>query len=84
MQSGDRRARVQRLLRDVVGWGGWSTDGKYLLAAHAPTDGSNEPAGLIALTPAGEAVLVAPFTGNCPPSTESTCFKDLGWGQSRP
>lgn len=76
---------AHRLASDVLVFDGWSTDGQYLLFVWAPPSDSGETGGLVALRPDGsERRLLRPFDATCPPADYSSCFKDIGWGQSRP
>ena len=76
---------AHRLASDVLTWDGWSTDGQYLLFVWAPPSDSGETGGLVALRPDGsDRRLLRPFDATCPPADSSSCFKDVGWGQSRP
>jgi Tol biopolymer transport system component len=76
---------AHRVASDVLVFDGWSTDGQYLLLVWAPPPDSGETGGLIALKPDGSGRrLIRAFDGTCPPTENSTCFKDIGWGQSRP
>jgi hypothetical protein len=76
---------AHRLASDVLVFDGWSTDGQYLLFVWAPPPDSGETGGLVALKPDGTGRrLLRPFDATCPPTQNSTCFKDIGWGQSRP
>ena len=76
---------AQRLASDVLVFDGWSTDGQYLLFVWGPPSDSGETGGLVALRPDGsDRRLLRPFDATCPPADSSSCFTDIGWGQSRP
>lgn len=76
---------AHRLASDVLVFDGWSTDGEYLLFVWTPPSDSGETGGLVALRLDGsERRLLRPFDATCPPAESSRCFKDVGWGQSRP
>jgi Tol biopolymer transport system component len=60
--------------------GGWSADGRHVLAQWNPTD---HPGGLAVVRPDGsEFRVVLPFDADCDPP--KSCTDGLGWGQPRP
>jgi Tol biopolymer transport system component len=76
---------AHRLASDVLIFDGWSSDGQYLLFVWAPPSESGGIGGLVAIRPDGSGRrLIRAFDSSCPPTENSTCFKDIGWGQSRP
>lgn len=78
-------SNAHRLASDVLIFDGWSTDGQFLLFVWAPPPDSGDTGGLVALKPDGSGRrLLRAFDATCPPTESSTCFKDIGWGQSRP
>lgn len=75
---------ARRLLSNVLLLDGWSVDGQYLLVVWAPPPDSGETGGLIALKSDGsERRILRPITDPCQVA-DDTCFRDIGWGQSRP
>jgi WD40-like Beta Propeller Repeat len=76
---------AHRLASDVLIFDGWSADGQYLLFVWAPPPDSVETGGLVALKPDGTGRrLIRRFDATCRPTDDSSCFRDIGWGQSRP
>ena len=76
---------AHRLASDVLVFDGWSADGRHLLFVWAPPSASGEIGGLVSLRPDGSGRrLIRAFDATCPPADSSSCFKDVGWGQSRP
>jgi WD40-like Beta Propeller Repeat len=75
---------ARRLVSNVLIFDGWSVDGQYLLFVWAPPPESGETGGLVALKPDGsERRLLRPVNDACQVADDS-CFRDIGWGQSRP
>jgi len=75
---------AHRLASDVLIFDGWSADGQYLLFVWAPPNASGETSGLVALRPDGSGRrLLRPVDYPCQVADDS-CFRDIGWGQSRP
>jgi hypothetical protein len=78
-------SNAHRVASDVPIFDGWSADGQYLLFVWAPPPDSGETGGLVALKPDGSGRrLIRPFDATCPATDAWTCFRDIGWGQSRP